>query len=222
MVFTNRTATPSFGDYLEVFQRTGEREVICVTVSAGVSSSHQQAELAGERFDGAVEVIDSRSASMAEGFVAIEAARCAATGATLHDAAERARAVASRTWVVATVETFEYLQRSGRVTKLQAYAATLLDIKPVFAMHDGEITPVSRSRTRAKALARVVDETTKLAGDRPLHLAVFHADAESDARDVAERIEAASTVVDRTIVPVTPVIGAHTGPGLVGSAFYTE
>jgi DegV family protein with EDD domain len=216
------TATPSFGDYLDAFERVPDRQILCVTVDAGVSASHQQASLAAERYEGTVEVVDSGSASMAEGFVAVEAARLAGAGGSLAAAADRARAIASMTWLVATVETFAYLQRSGRVSKLQAYAATMLDIKPVFSMHAGEIRPVSRARTRARALPRVVDETTTRAAGRPLHLAVFHADAEPEAAQVAERIERGAAVVERIVVPVTPVIGAHTGPGLVGAAFYAE
>lgn len=216
------TATPSFGDYLAAFDRSGQEEILCVTVAGGVSSSHQQAGLAAERFQGRVEVVDSMSASMAEGFLALDAAAALAAGASLSEAAERARGLATRTWLFATVDTFAYLQRSGRVSKLQAYAATMLDIKPVFSMHAGEISPVTRARTRSRALARVVQETIRRAGDRPLHLAVFHAAAEQDAGEVAERIAAGTNLAERMIVPVTPVIGAHTGPGLVGVAFYTE
>jgi DegV family protein with EDD domain len=135
--------------------------------------------------------------------------------------AARARELARRTWLYATVATFDYLRRSGRVTKLQAYAATMLDIKPVFRMHDGDIEPVARSRTRARALARLVDETVEHgATDGPLHLAVVHADAEDDAKWVADEILRRTAAAETWIVPVTPVIGAHTGPGLVGTAFH--
>jgi DegV family protein with EDD domain len=215
------SATPSFGDYLEAFDRSGQSEVVCVTVAAGVSSSHHQATLAAERFSGRVEVVDSGSASMAEGFVAIEAARRIRAGAPLEAAAARAREVAERTWLVATVDTFDYLRRSGRVTALQAYAATMLDIKPVFRMHRGEIAPVARAMTRPRALARIVDEVAERASG-PLHLAVFHADAEEDSRRLEEGVLARIDVLERWLVPVTPVIGAHTGPGLVGAAFYGE
>jgi DegV family protein with EDD domain len=216
------SATPSFGDYLAAYERSGQREVLCVTVAGGVSSSYQQAVLAGQRFTGRVEVVDSLSASMAEGFLAVDAGRRLLTGAPLEEAAARARELAQRTWLFATVDTFEYLQRSGRVTKLQAYAATMLDIKPVFRMNAGEIAPVARARTRARALARIVDETVDHAGPGPLHLAVFHAAAEDDARRVEEGVRERTTVKEHWIVPVTPVIGAHTGPGLVGVAFYSE
>jgi DegV family protein with EDD domain len=120
------------------------------------------------------------------------------------------------------VDTFEFLRRSGRVTKLQAYAATMLDIKPVFRFEMGAAAPVARPRTRRRALAKVVEETLAAAAGRPLHLGVVHAQAEDDANAVADRISADAVVVERLVVEVTPVIGAHTGPGLVGAAFHTD
>ena len=118
--------------------------------------------------------------------------------------------------------TFAHLQRSGRVTRLQAYAATALDIKPVFAFRGGEPAAVARPRTRRRALDRVVAETTAAAAGRPVRLAAIHARAEAEARDVADRVEAEIPVVERYVVEVTPVVGVHVGPGLVGTAIAPE
>jgi DegV family protein with EDD domain len=216
------TSTPSPGDFLEAFEATGDPEIVCVTVTSGMSASFRQASFAAERFEGRVEVIDSKSASVAEGFVALAAGRAAHEGATLVVAAALARAVADRTTLVATVDTFEYLRRSGRVKKFQAYAATMLDIKPVFRFHLGEVVPVARPRTRKRALTRIVEEARTGIAGRPAHLAVFHAAAAEEAEEVAERITADANVLERFLVEATPVIGAHTGPGLLGAGFYTD
>ena len=159
---------------------------------------------------------------MAEGFVVAEAARAVAAGASLEAAAERARAVSARTKLYGTVDTFEFLRRSGRVTKLQAYAATMLDIKPVFGFAGGEIVPVSRSRTRRRALDLLVENSVRDIGRRRAHLAVFHADAEAVAAEILARIAGRVELVEQMTVEVTPVIGAHTGPGLVGTAFFCD
>jgi len=98
----------------------------------------------------------------------------------------------------------------------------MLDIKPVFGFKRGEVTPVARSRTRRRAMARIIDETLREAGDRAIHLAVIHAAAEDDARELEKVIADQANVVESFVLPVTPVIGAHTGPGLVGTAFYTD
>ena len=216
------TSTPSPGDFLEAFERTGQEEILCVTVAASMSSSAQHATLAADRYSGSVEVVDSRSASMGEGFVALEAARRAAAGATLEEAAEWSRQIARRARLYATVDTFEFLRKSGRVTKLQAYAATMLDIKPVFGFREGEVAPVARPRTRRRALDTVVETSLAEIGDRPVHLAVFHAAFTDDALSLADRIAARANVVERHVVEVTPVIGAHTGPGLVGTSFFCD
>jgi DegV family protein with EDD domain len=216
------TSTPSPGDFLEAYRATGDTEVVCVTVASVMSAVHQEATLGAERFDGRVEIVDSKSASMAEGFVAMEAARLASNGASLERVAARAREIAGRTTLLATVDTFEFLRRSGRVTKLQAYAATMLDIKPVFRFHGGEVSPVARPRTRSRAVRRVVDDTLAEIAGRRAHVAVIHAAASDDAASIMDRVAAGADVVERAIVAVTPVIGAHTGPGLVGTAFYCD
>jgi DegV family protein with EDD domain len=216
------TSAASPEAWLEGLQRVGTEDVVCVTVAASMSSSHHHALLAAERFPGRVEVVDSRSASMAEGFVALEAARLAARGAPIEAVAARAREVADRARLYAMVETFEYLRRSGRVTKLQAYTATMLDIKPVFAFRGGEVAPVARARTRRRGLARMVEECLAEVGDRPAHVAAVHAAAEEDARAVLRAVAERANVVEQVLTEVTPVIGAHVGPGLVGLAFYCD
>ncbi len=220
------TSTPSPGDFEEAYARTGEREIVCITVASVMSAVHHQAAIAAEGFakhaGGRVEVVDSLSASMAEGFVALEAAREAARGGSLEEVAGRAREVAPRTTLLATVDTFEFLQKSGRVSKLQAFAATRLDIKPVFRFQGGEISPVARPRTRRRALERIVEDSLALIGDRPAHLAAIHAAAEEDAAILVEGISTRAKVVETVVVEVTPVIGAHVGPGLAGTAFYTD
>jgi DegV family protein with EDD domain len=216
------TASPSHGDFLEAFRQTGRDELVCVTVNSSMSSSHQQAVLAAADFSGRVAFVDSKSASMGEGFVVLEAARRAAEGAGLDEVQARANEVANRTRLFAMVDTLEFLRKSGRVTKLQAYAATMLDIKPVFSFKQGDVLPVARSRTRRRAVARIVEETLREMGEQPAHLAAIHAAAEDDAREIAKLIADRANVVESYVLPVTPVIGAHTGPGLVGTAFYTD
>jgi DegV family protein with EDD domain len=213
------TATPSPAAFLAAYRASGAAEIVCVTVASSMSAAHQQAVAAASEFEGSVEVVDSRSASMAEGFVALEAARAAARGASLREVAAAARTAASETRLFATVDTFDHLQRSGRVSRLQAYAATALDIKPVFAFRDGEPSAVARPRARRRALDRVVAETVAAAAGRTIRLAAIHAVAEDDARRVAERVRAEVEVAELFVVEVTPVVGVHVGPGLVGTAF---
>lgn len=216
------TSTPAPADFLAAFRGSEADEILCVTVAASMSSSHGQAIAAAEEFPGTVEVVDSLSASMAEGFVAMAAARTAAQGAPLAQVARRARAAAAATRLFATVDTFEHLQRSGRVSRLQAYAATAMDIKPVFAFREGRPSALARPRTRRRALDRVIAETIAAAAGRPVRLAAIHAMAEDEAHQVADRIASAVSVLERFVVEVTPVVGVHVGPGLVGAAIHPD
>jgi len=216
------TATPSPGAFAAAFERTRQRDIVCITVASTMSAVHHVALTAAERFDGRAVVVDSTNASMAEGFVALEAARRARAGASLEDVVARAREVAGVARLFATVDTFEFLRRSGRVNALRAYVATVLDIKPVFSFHRGEAHPVARPRTRRRAVERIVDETLRGIGDRAAHVAAFHAGAEDEARGLLGRVVERVDLVEAHVVPVTPVIGAHTGPGLVGTAFFAE
>ncbi|HEX9236197.1 MAG TPA: DegV family protein [Actinomycetota bacterium] len=216
------TSTPAPADFLEAYQRTGAEEIVCITVASGMSAANHEASMAAERYNGRVVVVDSLNASMAQGFVAVEAARSARSGAGVTEVTRRAQQVAGMARLMATIDTFDFLRRSGRVRKLQAYAATMLDIKPVFRFAQGEVSPVARPRTRRRALDRLVQETVADVGGRPVHLATIHANAEEEARTVGEAISRSADVVEAIITGVTPVIGAHTGPGLVGTAYFCD
>ena len=216
------TSTPAPADFLDAYERTGADEIVCVTVAAGMSAANHEAALAAERYSGRVTVVDSLNASMAEGFVALEAARCARSGGSMEEVVGRAGEVAREARLCATIDTFEFLRRSGRVRKLQAYAATMLDIKPVFRFAQGDVTPVARPRTRRRALDRLLQEAVADVGERPVHLATIHAAAEDEARALLEAISAKVNVVEAVLTEVTPVIGANTGPGLVGTAYFCE
>lgn len=194
--------------------------VVCVTVSAAVSMTHGSAVRAAHDFGDRVAVVDSRSASLAEGFAAIEAARIAIAGASLEETADRARAIAMRSALVATVSTFQFLRRSGRVSALQSFAATTLNVNPVFALRDGRIDPLARPLSRRRAIARLVDEVR--AGARgPVHLGVVHAAAAEEGDELGGRLSAAVGVAERYLEEFTPLMGAHTGPGLLGVAFWS-
>jgi DegV family protein with EDD domain len=212
------TAAPSPEQFLEAFERVSDRDIVCVTVASNMSAVHRQAEVAARRFGGRATVVDSMNASMAEGFVVLAAARAAAQGASWDQVAGEALRAAAASKLFATVSTFRFLQRSGRVNRLQAYAATMLDINPVFAFSGGEPNALARPRTRRRAVARLVEEVSGAIGDRSADLAVVHAAVPEEAADLLQRLAAGASVRERYLVEVTPVIGAHTGPGLLGAA----
>ncbi|HEX9695910.1 MAG TPA: DegV family protein [Actinomycetota bacterium] len=217
------TAGASVGDFHDAFAMALKKAdaVVCVTVASFVSVTYTSASIAARDFGGRVIVVDSASASMGEGFIALEAARAAAAGGDAESVAVRARDVAARTQVVATINTFEYLKRSGRVHALMAYAGTALGIKPVFAFRGGTVEQLGRPRSRSKAVERVADEVRAAAARGPLHLAVCHAAAPGEARALLDRLTAELAPAEAHLAEFTPLMGAHTGPGLLGAAFWS-
>jgi len=216
------TSGPSQGDFETAFEQalSGADGVVCVNVASFVSATYSTAVAAAKRFDGKVRVVDSRSASLGEGFVALEAARAGADGADLDAVVARAEAVANQVCFAATINTFEFLRRSGRVNALFAYAGTALNIKPVFAFRGGKIEQLGRPRTRARAIDRLLEEVREASVRGPLHLGVAHADCEEEAEQLLARLKAEIPHVETFISPFTPLMGSHTGPGVLGVAFF--
>jgi len=216
------TSGPSAGDFRAAFEKalSGAVGVVCVNVASFVSATYGTAVLAAKDFGGRVRVVDSRSASLGEGFIALEAARAGESGADLDAVVAHAEAVVDRMTFVATINTFEFLRRSGRVNALLAYAGTALNIKPVFAFRHGKIEQLGRPRTRARAIDRLVEEVRAASTQGPLHLGVAHADCEEEANELLERLKAEIPHVETLITPFTPLMGAHTGPGVLGTAFF--
>jgi predicted kinase len=160
---------------------------------------------------------------MAYGFAVLAGARAAAGGAGLEASAAAARIVAERAHLLGLVDDLSYLARSGRVPRPVYWAGSLLQIKPILGVVAGEVRAIERVRTRARALERLV----ALAGERAelgreLRLAVLHADALAPARDLAGRVHEALHPRQLLVTEFTPVMGLHSGPGLLGLAFYTE
>ena len=217
------TAAPSAGDYRDAFERAlaGADGVVCVTVASFVSVSDEAALVAANELGPAVRVVDSKSASMGEGWAAVEAARLAGTGASLDEVTARAEEIVGRTQLVATINTFEYLRRSGRVHALLAYAGAALNIKPVFALRGGKIEQLGRPRSRARAIARAVEATRPLATRGPLHCAVAHAAAPDEADALLARIRSEIDCAESLVTEFTPLMGAHTGPGVLAVAAWS-
>jgi DegV family protein with EDD domain len=223
------TAAPSPGMFLEAVRRAASAgdDVLCITVSKQFSAMYDSARealraAAGESPEIRASLLDSRNAAMAQGFVVLEAARAAAAGAPLDDALARAEAAIPRVTLLAMLDTLAYLARGGRVPRVAAWATELLQLKPIVRFGAGGIRLVARTRTRARALDRLVELLATACAGRRVRLAVHHADAAADAAYVLERARATVDVSEAYLTEFTQVMGVHTGPGLVGFAFLPE
>lgn len=222
------TSQPSVGEFITFFQQVVNEHkpdgILVVTLSQKLSGTYLSACQAADLFrETPVKVIDSGTASLPQHFAARAAARAAATGATLEEAAQVAREVASGSVLYATLDTLEYLHRGGRIGRAAAWAGALLQLKPVVTIKEGEIAPVTRVRTKPKAiefiLARLEEE---IKPGRPLHMGVVHAATPGEATALEKEVRQRFAPVDTVVSGLTPVMGTYGGPGVMGVAYYQE
>jgi DegV family protein with EDD domain len=218
------TATPSPGAYLEAFRRSDAERILCLTIPERWSAMHSTANLAAgmlEALEGRrrVTVIDTGTA--VAGFSLI--ARCAAClSDTMPD--QEAWAAAIRTAceqvrVYGALATLTYVARTGRVPALLAGISNTLRVRPVFRLVEGGSTGrVGLTRTAGGAIRQLERVAVAELGTGPQWLMVFHADAPEEAAELTERLAAAVHVVRCENLPLSPMFGAHTGPGTVGFA----
>jgi DegV family protein with EDD domain len=221
------TAAPSPGMYIEAIGRAARRaeSVLVITVSKQFSAMYDSAHAAIDAVRAEspaldVRLLDSRNAAMAQGFVVLEAAREAERGGGIDAVVARAEEMTGRVTLLAMLDTLSYLARSGRVPRVAAWAAGMLQVKPIVRFSAADIKLVARTRTRARALERMSALFSEMTRGREVHLAVHHANAPSDAEALLEAARASSDIVEAHVTEFTQVMGVHTGPGLVGMAWW--
>jgi DegV family protein with EDD domain len=216
-------------DCFEAYRQVSNNSngVICVTISSKLSMVHDSALKAKERARGelpqnSIEVVDSKTATAAEGFVALAAARAVEAGKSLAEVVEVAEEVRDKVCVVALMDTIRYVYRSGRIPKIAAKAGSMLNIKPVLAISSGSVRFKGAVRNREHGVERVIKITRDRVGKRLVHMAVMHAYAPDDAEKLKERVSADFNCAELWITEFSPVMGYACGTGTLGLAFYPE
>jgi DegV family protein with EDD domain len=190
-------------------------EIVVITLSSKLSGVYQVALQAVGLMKRQchVEVIDSQWAVMAQGFIAIAAARAAHRGANLDEVLDVARQTISRVDIRAVFDTLEYLERGGRIGKAQALLGSLLKINPVIGIIEGEVHPFARERSRAKAIDYLYNFTANFGEVEAL--AVEYAADLNEAKNLVQRLNSKYPQLPIYLSRATPVIGTHTGPSLI-------
>jgi DegV family protein with EDD domain len=170
-----------------------------------------------------IEVLDCTTAAAGQGLVALAAAEAAKTGKSLMEVKGAAEQVMDRVNLFATLDTLHYLAKSGRVPQAAALVNSILQIKPIFTLNHASAHTVALPRTINSAMKRILKlmEQNVVPG-KALHATVMHADAIDNAIVLRNRIASQFDCTELFITEFTPVMGVHTGPGLLGVAFYNE
>jgi DegV family protein with EDD domain len=220
------TSQPTPQDFVDAYEELSSYErIYSLHISAKLSGTHQSAVLAAAEIGGdRVRVVDSRTASLAIAMLAHAIQRRLARGTTDDEVEELVERFYRDCNVVFTVETLEFLQRGGRIGRAAALAGSLLNVRPILAIQDGEVVAVARVRGRPKALAeferRFSEATTDEAG---LRIAVAHADAPEWVGILSELVW---RVRPKAEIEFTSTLGAvvstHAGPGTVGFFWFQD
>src|SRR5918911_3304491 len=212
-----RTGAPSLAAFEAVFRQQLKQHdaVVSLNLAGRLSGTYEVARRAAESVDPRhIAVIDSGSVSVCLGWLAEMAATLARAGAALGDIVERLEEARGRLRILALLETLDFLQRGGRIGRAAALAGTLLAVKPILSVKDGEVAPVERVRTMNGAVRRLV-ELVEAQG--PIErLGVIHADAPANAAEVERQLRARYPEVTIDRGELGPVVGTHGGPGVVG------
>lgn len=220
------TSAPSPGEFLTAVSGRGADEVVVLTVSRAMSGTWNAARLAAESADVPVTTIDTETAAGAQALVVLAAADAAAAGADRATVAATAREVIARVRLVAVVDGLDHLVRTGRVPGVAGWAGRQLGLQPLFELRQGRIRRLRPVAGRDAALDRIVGECV---GDGPgagpdgrLHVVAMHADAPDAAETLAKRVRQDVEPATELVVEFSPLMAAHTGPGLVGLAWWWQ
>lgn len=224
------TSASSPNPYLKAYHKASQKapSILCLTEPSRFSAMFDSAQVAMEMakktlHSVVIEVLECTTAAAGQGLVALAAAKTAALGRTLEEVKETAKHIMSRVNLFATLDTLNYLAKSGRVPQAAALVNSLLSIKPIFTLNHSDARTVALPRTTKSAMKHMLKlmERAVVKG-QPLHVAVMHADALDNAIALKNRVASQFECNEIFITEFTPVMGVHTGPGLIGVAFYSE
>ncbi len=224
--FKSSAASPE--DCLHAYRNASKRSptIFCVTVSSELSTVYNVTLEAKELVktelpDISVEVLDSRTATPAEGFIALAAARAAAEGKELAEVVSAAKEVKDKVNAVVFLDTIRHVYRSGRIPKVASQIGSVLNIKPILTV-SGKVHFAAAVRNRNHGIERVLQMMREKVGQNPVHVAVMHAYAPDEAEKLKKQVESEFNCVESWLAEFSPIMGYACGTGTVGVAFYTE
>jgi DegV family protein with EDD domain len=220
------TSQPSAGQFEQCYRRLaaqGVDDVISIHVTGKLSGTLQSSEMAREMVADEIRVhsFDSASGSSAQGFMALEAARMAEQGRSVREILAHLEVIRSRISLVLTLKDLRYAQMSGRIGRLQGSLASLLNIKPVVVLKDGQIDVAEKVRTMRRAIDRMVEIVVEQVGaSARVNLAAVHAEAPEEGRLLLERARSMFHCQETFLANLTTTLVVHFGPGTLGLIAY--
>jgi len=223
-----KTSAASPEDCLEAYRKASQqaKSIVCITVSTKLSTVYNVAQIAKEQIKAelpqtSIEVLDSQTATAAQGFVALAAARAAAAGKGLAEAVEAAEEMKKKVSTVILLDTMRHVYRSGRIPKVAARAASMLNIRPILTV-SGTVHFVGAVRNREHGISRILEIMRNKVGQSAVHVAVMHAYALDRAEKLKEQVASEFNCAELWLTEFSPLMGYATGTGTLGFAFYSD
>ncbi len=220
------TSQPCPRDFLQVFKSLeGQVDgILVLLLSSGISGTVESARAAARQISRVpVEIIDSRVTSTGLALVVLSAAQMASKGKSLPVICCEVEKVIQNLHVLFTVNSLDYLHRGGRISSASRILGTALQVKPILYFDtNGKLDALEYCRTNSRSLQRMIHLANDMTHGQALHLGILHANAPQIAQRFSEQVTEQLNCIDIFISELSPVIGAHVGPGTVGIAFYPE
>ncbi|MFI6087133.1 DegV family protein [Streptomyces sp. NPDC051218] len=217
-VTTSRPSPELFAQTYRKVADSGATAIVSLHLSAEFSGTYDAAVLAAKDAPVPVRVVDTGMVAMALGFCALAAAETAESGGSVDEAVAAAEKRAANTSAYFYVDTLDYLRRGGRIGAAQALLGSALAVKPLLQLDGGRIEMLEKVRTASKAIARLEEIVVERAGSNRVDIAVHHLAAPDRATTLADRLrDRLPSLAELHVSEVGAVIGAHTGPGLLGA-----
>ncbi len=220
------TSQPSAGEFVAIFTEAAKTadSAVAILISGELSGTVASALAARDMMENfPIEIVDSQNTSMALGFLALAAARAAEEGMDHTGIAKMVRDVMERMSIVFVVDSLKYLHRGGRIGGASRFVGSLLSIKPVLHLANGRVEPLTKVRTKKKAVKHVLTMAQEaMAGKSNVRVAILHASAQAEAEKLKTSVSKTLNPVEIFITDISPVIGTHVGPGTLGLAYYAD
>ncbi len=222
------TSTPPPTDFLEAFKEASKQAsaILCITLSNKLSTTVNAARLAKEyaktEFPGIlIEVMDSCTATAAEGFIALASAKAAEEGKELTEVIKIAEQIKNKVNALVLLDTIRHVYRSGRVPKIASMAGSLIHLRPLLNVSGG-VNFCGVARSRANGIELLIRKTKGIVGKKPVHMSVTHAYAPEEAEKLKKRVSEEFNCTELWISEFSPIMGYACGTGTLGLAFYPE
>lgn len=220
-----KTSLPAPNDVLNKFKElknSGYTHILAITISSGLSGTYNMFKLLAEELEGVnIEVVDSKTLSMGLGFLVIEAAKMIKNNIAYDDIIKKTNDLKAKMKILYVVDTLEYLKKGGRIGLVASSIGSVLNIKPIISVNEeGKYYIYSKARGNVKAIKSILEVLFSSLDNVKMNVAVMHGMAQDKANEIYEKIKIHNNVTSIYMSEISPSLGVHTGPGLIGLVFH--